>query len=97
MNTDYYKGTIKGGFQWGGSLEAKLQSQSLELSYFRINSTFPVEYYDGGVKHATPDLASNYILLGSNRYLPVNPKIEPFGGFSIGMCVYHASNPDNGK
>jgi len=100
-NTDYYNGTIKGGFQYGGGLEYMMvPQQGVELSYLRLDSNAPMEYYDfssNRVKNTDFDVATNYILLGSNRYFGMNPKIEPYGGLQAGMAIFNVENPDNGK
>ncbi len=100
-NTDYYNGTIKGGFQWGGGLEyMMIPNQGIELSYLRLDSNAPMEYYDftsNRVKYTDFDVATNYILLGSNRYFSMNPKVEPFAGIQAGMAIFNVENPDNGK
>lgn len=40
------------------------------------------------------DMAQNWLLLSVNKYLPVNPKVEPFGGFQFGMDIINVTNPD---
>jgi len=101
-STDYFNGTIKGGFQWGGGLEyMMIPQQGIELSYLRLDTNAPMDYYDNnsisGKKHTDFDVATNYILLGSNRYFGMNPKVEPYGGIQAGMAIINAANPDNGK
>jgi hypothetical protein len=101
-STDYFNGTIKGGFQWGGGLEyMMIPQQGIEISYLRLDSNAPMEYYDGssivGKKQTDFDVATNYILIGSNRYFGMNPKIEPYGGLQAGMAIFNVENPDNGN
>jgi len=100
-STDYFNGTIKGGFQWGGGLEYMMvPQQGIELSYLRLDSNAPMEYYDfssGRVKNTDFDVATNYILIGSNRYFGGNGKIEPYGGLQAGMAIFNVTNPDNGN
>jgi len=99
--TDYYNGTIEGGFQYGGGLEYMMvPQQGIELSYLRLDSNAPMEYYDyssNRKKNTDFDVATNYILLGSNRYFGMNPKIEPYGGLQAGMAIFNVNNPDNGN
>jgi hypothetical protein len=96
--TEYFNGKLKGGFQWGGGLEYMIiPTQSIELSYLRLDSEAPIEYFDNGVKNTIFDVASNYILIGSNRYLRVNPKIEPYAGLQLGMGIFNVDNPDKGN
>jgi hypothetical protein len=97
-NTDYYDGTIKGGFQWGGGLEYMMvPQQGIEISYLRLDSEAPMEYYDSRIKNTTFDVATNYILIGSNRYFGMNPKVEPYAGLQAGMGIFNVENPDNGN
>ncbi len=100
-NTSYFNGTIKGGFQWGGGLEyMMIPQQGIELSYLRLDSNAPMEYYDNssivGKKQTDFDVATNYILIGSNRYFGMNPKVEPYAGLQAGMAILNVENPDNG-
>lgn len=99
--TDYYRGTIKGGFQWGGGLEYMMTpEQGVELSYLRLDSNAPMEYYDRTtqrVEYTNFDVATNYILLGGNRYFGLNPKVEPYAGLQAGVSVFNVNNPDNGR
>ena len=97
-STEYFKGKIKGGFQWGGGLEYMLiPVQSVELSYLRLDTDAPMEYYNNGIQRSTFDVATNYILLGSNRYFPTGEKIEPYAGVQLGLAVFNVANPDNGN
>lgn len=97
-NTEYFNGTIKGGFQWGGGLEyMMIPSQSIELAYLRLDTEAPIEYYDNRIKNTTFDLATNYIMIGSNRYFGMNPRVEPYAGLQIGMGIFNVDNPDNGN
>jgi hypothetical protein len=97
-NTDYFNGTIKGGFQWGGGLEyMMIPQQGIEVSYLRLASEAPMEYYDNRIKNTTFDVATNYVLIGSNRYFGMNPKVEPYAGLQIGMGIFNVENPDNGN
>jgi len=100
-STDYYKGTIKGGFQWGGGLEYMIiPQQGVELSYLRMDSNAPMEYYDRNtdrVKYSDLGVATNYVLLGSNRYFEMNSIIEPYGGLQAGMAIFNVNNPDSGS
>jgi hypothetical protein len=92
-STDYYNGKIKGGFQWGGGLEYMVTpGQSVELSYLRLDTEAPMEYYDNRIKNTTFDVATNYILIGSNRYYSLNPKVEPFAGLQIGMGIFNVDD-----
>jgi hypothetical protein len=98
-STSYYDGEIHGGFQYGGGLEVMLhESYGLELTYLRLDSKAPMEYYlNGGVQYTNFDVATNYVMIGSNKYLKMNPKVEPYGGGMIGMAIFNIDNPDNGN
>jgi opacity protein-like surface antigen len=97
-NTSYFDGSIKGGFQYGGGLEVMpYPAAGVEFIYLRLDSKAPMDYYNLIAKHATFDLASNYLFLSFNKYLPVNPKIEPFAGMQLGMGIFSVANPDNGN
>lgn len=86
--TEYFEGTMKGGFQWGGGLEMMMDSETgVELSYLRLDSEAPMSYYHNGVQYSTFDYATNYVMLGGNRYVDVNDKVEPYAGFQIGLNV----------
>jgi hypothetical protein len=96
--TEYFEGTIKGGFEYGGGLEFMLrETYGVEFTYLRLDSKAPLTYYDNVVKNTTFDLASNFLMLGGNRYLKMNPKLEPYAGIQLGMVIYNVENPDNGK
>ena len=96
--TSYYEGTIKGGFEYGGGLEFMLrETYGVEFTYLRLDSKAPMTYYNNGVQNADLDLASNYLMLGGNRYLEMNPKLEPYAGLQLGMVIYNLDNPETGK
>ena len=98
-DTDYFDGTFEGGFQYGGGLEVlPAPAIGVEISYLRLDSKAPMEYYaDGGIQYTDFDLAQNWLFLGFNKYLPVNPKLEPFAGIQLGMDILNVENPDNGN
>jgi hypothetical protein len=92
----FFEGSVNGGFQWGGGLEyMPAPTIGVEFTYLRLDSKAPMTYYDGGTQFTTFDMAHNYLFLSFNKYLPVNPKIEPFGGMQLGMGIYNVTNPDN--
>jgi hypothetical protein len=100
-NTNYFNGTIKGGFLWGGGLEFRLKEYyGLELMYLRLDTHAPMTYQDGisSVKTANLKLGANYILVNGVRSIPThNPKVDPFGGLGLGMSIVNAENPNSGK
>ena len=96
--TDYFNGAIKDGLEYGGGLEVMPgPAVGVEFVYLRLDSKAPCEYYSGGIEFTEFDLAQNYLLLSFNKYLPVNPKVEPFFGFQAGMDILNVTNPDNGR
>ena len=96
--TDYFSGSIKGGFQYGGGLEIMPAPQiGLEVTYYRLDSKAPMEYYNNGVQNAELEVAQNFLFLSFNKYMPVNPKIEPFAGMQLGMDIFNVTNPKNSK
>lgn len=91
----YFEGSIEGGFQWGGGLEVMpAPTMGIEFTYLRLDSKAPMTYYDGGTQFANFDLAHNYLFLGFNKYMPVNPKVEPFGGMQLGMGIFNVTHPE---
>jgi hypothetical protein len=94
--TSYFNGTIEGGFEYGGGLEYMLSpAYGIEAYYLRMDSKAVLTYYDIIEKRGDFDLASNYVMLGGNRYLVLaNPKIEPYGGLQLGMGIFNVTNPD---
>lgn len=102
-NTDYFNGTIKGGFLWGAGLEYGVNDYyGIELLYNRLDTHAPVEYYDNSsignnIKNADIDLGLSYIMIGGVRYMKPHDKVDPYGGFLLGMAVIDAHNPVNGN
>jgi hypothetical protein len=96
--TSYYEGTLKGGFEYGGGLEFILRpAYGIELSYLRLDSKAPMTYYKDGMKSGEFKVASNYLMLGTNHYLSVNSRVEPYFGLQLGMGIYGVDNPNSGK
>lgn len=97
-NTEYFRGKIKGGFQYGGGLEYMMSAdQGVEVTYLRLDTDAPMEYYKNGIQNTVFDVATNYILLGGNRYFPTGGKVEPYAGLQAGVAVFNVTNPDNGR
>ena len=96
--TSFFEGKIKGGFEYGGGLEYMLHpAYGIEFTYLRLDSKAPITYYDNGTQFAEFDLASNYLLLGANRYLVIHPKLEPYAGLQAGMVIFNVENPETGN
>jgi hypothetical protein len=91
----YWEGSISDGFQYGGGIEVlPIPTTGIEISYMRLDSKVNLYYYDGAIgSDKIFNLAHNYIFIGGNQYIKVNPKIEPYAGFQLGMAVYTAENP----
>jgi hypothetical protein len=100
-SSEYFEGTLEGGFEWGGGLEYMLHpAYGIEVYYLRLDSKAPITYEGNnwtGLQSTEFDVASNYVMLGFNKYLAVHPKLEPFGGLQLGMAIFHVENPDNGN
>jgi len=94
--TNYYDGTINGGFQWGVGVEYEVvPAYGIELLYLRQDTKAPIDYYLSGDKHTDFDLAINYILFTGNRYLKPDSKIVPYAGALFGAAIFNLKNPDN--
>jgi hypothetical protein len=95
-NTSYFNGAIEGGFQYGGGIEVMpYPAVGVEFTYLRLDSKAPIYYYDVIERFSNFDLAQNWLFLSFNKYVPVNPKVEPFAGLQVGMDILNVENPDN--
>ena len=93
-NTSYIEGKILGGMQWGVGLEYMASpTYGVELSYYRMDTQVPIGYWNNGDKNRTLEAALNYIMIGGVRYMPVNEKIEGYGGLMAGMAIYENKEP----
>lgn len=100
VNT-YFEGTVKGGLQWGGSIEfTPSDYYSVELTYLNKNSTVPSSFKGGlGVpeRHEDFDVTLNYILLGGNGLRKSSSgKVEGFGGLMGGVLITDVKVPSEG-
>jgi hypothetical protein len=97
-NTQFFDGKIRGGLTWGVGAEFMAQpTLGVEVSYYRMDTKAPVNFFNNGPKSATLDVALNWIMLGGNKYFSVNPKVEPYAGFMLGAGIIDVRNPDNGN
>jgi len=97
-NTQYFEGKIRGGLTWGVGAEFLIKPEyGIELSYYRMDTKAPINYFSQGPKSSTFDVALNWIMLGGVRYLKVNPKVEPYGGLMLGVGIIDTENPNNGN
>lgn len=99
--SEYYKGKIKGGYQWGAGIEYRLRPDyGVELLYIGQNTNAPTEYAGNGSlkKYTNFDLGVRYILLGGLRYFgSPGKKVEGFAGMMGGLVAASLKNPDNGR
>jgi len=97
-STNFFNGTLNGGFQWGGGLEFRInEGYGVELMYFRQDTKAPLQYYAlTGVKNTTYDVAMNYLMIGGARALHVNEQVEPYGGIMLGAAFVDTKNPETG-
>lgn len=96
-NNNYFKGTIKGGYQWGIGIEYAVQpTYGIELAYFRQDTDFPVQYTTGQIidTNKTFGLGTNFIMLGGNKYVIIPRSIVmPYGGLMVGMAILNNKDP----
>jgi Outer membrane protein beta-barrel domain len=91
--SNYYNGTVEGGFQGGAGLEYMFNHTSgLEFNYLHQSTNAPFTYYNDGAKDQTFDMKINYYLFDFNHYFELsNEKIEPFLGLGLGWAGLSAS------
>ena len=94
-SSNYYDGTINGGYQWGSGIEYMItSSRGIELMYKRQDASVPMVYFYGGERKSNFNLGLNYILLGGNNYFKLaNERIEPFVGAGLGVAIISIKNP----
>ena len=95
---NYYKGTIRGNFMWGGGIEFMPHKYTgLEISYLRMDTEAPMTYFNNGTKNKVFNIGINNIMIGGNRYFPVaSKKVEPYAGGMLGMTIFSIKNSDAG-
>ncbi|MEI8074954.1 MAG: porin family protein [Bacteroidota bacterium] len=88
-STDYFNGTINGGFQWGAGIEIKPNKLSgIEFLYNRLDTKAPMTYYNGGIKSGTYDAGINNFMLAVNRYFVSTSKVEGYGSVLAGVTSF---------
>jgi hypothetical protein len=97
VNT-YYTGKVKGGFQWGGSLEYLPSPYgSIELTYLHQSTSAPTTFKFGTaspVRNEDFDVSLNYVLLGGNGYFAKSSgKVEGYGGLMAGVAFADVESP----
>ena len=97
-NTSYFRGKIKGGFQWGFGFEYKPNPYyGMELLYLHQDTEAPVYYYLQGDRDRVMDIGVNYILLSGSRYFASNGPLEAYGGFMAGAVIFQNKAPQVGE
>jgi len=98
-SSEYYEGTIKGGFQGGAGIEfTPIPDYGVELLYLHQSTHAPMRY-QGGIFGSTTNtnfsLKMNYLLLSAGRSitLPSNENIEGFANLLLGADFLTAQNP----
>ena len=97
-NSQYVNAKVKGGFQYGGSIEFLSPEEiGIELLYIGQNTTMPVSANYGfatGARNGTYDVNLNYALAGINKYAK-SGKMEGYGGLMMGCLFSNASSSGN--
>lgn len=93
---NYYQGQLQGGFLYGAGVEFEVKRGSfVEISYQRMDTNAPTQYYNGGLfdKYSDFDVAMNYLMVGGNQTFrkPGSP-VEGFFGGSIGIGIIGLDN-----
>jgi len=93
-NTEYYEGTVQGGFQWGLGLEYVLPSNiAIDFKYLHQDTKAPFTYYNNGIKNKTFELGINYYLFGGTYYFELDKSImEPYLGLGVGWASLSSKN-----
>lgn len=102
VDLDAFYTKVEDGFQYGGSLEYFVnRRQSVELSYNRLDTQFPLYRQNGDRVEGQKDNkgAVNYILLGSNSYFPqsYDSKLMPFVGGGVGVGWFEGNDNSSAK
>ncbi|MBV6477697.1 MAG: hypothetical protein HGGPFJEG_00440 [Ignavibacteria bacterium] len=96
-NNNYFKGTVKAGYQWGIGYEYVLrQTYGIELQYYRQDTDFDVNYTTSNDTNAnkTFGLGENFIMLSGNKYFPIpRSKVMLYGGLMLGMAIFDNKDP----
>ena len=59
----YFDGSVKGGFEYGGGLELMPAPHlGIEVTYLRLDSKAPMEYYHDGIQNTDFKVAQNLII-----------------------------------
>ncbi|HET9280039.1 MAG TPA: hypothetical protein VFN95_17715 [Flavitalea sp.] len=95
--TEYFEGTIKGGFRWGLGAEYMLHPQyGIGIIYYRQDTEAPMTYYDQGVKSRDFDLGCSWLMAAFTRYMKKD-NIELYGGGELGAVFFGLDNSLSGS
>jgi hypothetical protein len=94
----YVNGTVKGGFQYGASLEFVTEHEmGLELLWLGRSTELPLTFdafLPSGPRKGTYDVNLNYAMLSINKYSREG-NIEGYGGLMFGCLFSDATNAGN--
>jgi len=96
-SSQYMRGKIKGGFQWGVGLEfLPNEDYGIEILYYRQDTEAPISYgYNSLFGEREVDLGVNYIMAGGVRYLNTGGgKLQPYGGLLLGAVIFDNKKPE---
>ena len=93
--TEYFEGTVKGGFRWGLGAEYMIQGNGIGINYYRQDTEAPLTYYDQGVKNRDFDIGASWLMAAFTRYIKKN-NIEPYFGAELGAVFYNVENSLSG-
>ena len=96
----YYKGTVKGGYQWGVGLEYLFNSMgSAEILYLHRSTTAPTtfKFGAGAAKAENFDVKHDFIMLSGDGHFSNGGKVEGYAGFMGGVLISHLEAPSLGK
>ena len=98
-HVNFYEGEYKitDGADYGLSLIVPVkQVVDLEINYTRMQSVGKFTAYLPGYNDSETDMSTNYFQIGSLKYLSLNnPKVKPFGSFSLGATWFDFSDYDD--
>jgi hypothetical protein len=98
----YFNGSVKGGLQWGGSIEyLPHPAFSVELMYLNRSTTVPATFKFGVTEpKRTEDfeMGLDYILVGFNRLQKSSSgKVEGYLGLLLGAVMSDVKSPSTDK
>ena len=90
FETQYGRGKVQDGFQWGGGLEFEFrENTAIELIYQRMDADASYQGFD---RVYEGKVGVNYVMLGGTRYMPLNEKISGFGTLDAGVGIFAPSS-----